>query len=149
MPFAWIPISLTNFFNVSTLEREVSEAEGLNGTGLSFLTNTKQLFGGSVLRMQCHSFCPQEQMTDSDSYLLCFPFQSYKQKLIFSLFHLRICIFMYSKYSSVFQAQFQLNWPLLPGIPLQQRRIKIFIFLVSGVCRRCFQAASNIDQCAL
>ncbi|POI34176.1 hypothetical protein CIB84_002072, partial [Bambusicola thoracicus] len=32
MPFAWIPLSLTNFFNVSTLEREVSEAEGLNGT---------------------------------------------------------------------------------------------------------------------
>uniref|UniRef100_A0A803WDI0 Dedicator of cytokinesis 8 n=1 Tax=Ficedula albicollis TaxID=59894 RepID=A0A803WDI0_FICAL len=28
MPFAWIPISLTNFFNVSTLEREIQEAEG-------------------------------------------------------------------------------------------------------------------------
>uniref|UniRef100_A0A803V7J3 Dedicator of cytokinesis 8 n=1 Tax=Ficedula albicollis TaxID=59894 RepID=A0A803V7J3_FICAL len=25
MPFAWIPISLTNFFNVSTLEREIQE----------------------------------------------------------------------------------------------------------------------------
>lgn len=56
MPFAWIPISLTNFFNVSTLEREVSEAEGLNGTCLSFLTNTKQLFSGSVLRKQFHLF---------------------------------------------------------------------------------------------
>uniref|UniRef100_A0A8C3UU18 Dedicator of cytokinesis 8 n=1 Tax=Catharus ustulatus TaxID=91951 RepID=A0A8C3UU18_CATUS len=32
MPFAWIPISLTNFFNVSTLEREIQETEGLNGT---------------------------------------------------------------------------------------------------------------------
>uniref|UniRef100_A0A8C8BKR3 Dedicator of cytokinesis 8 n=1 Tax=Otus sunia TaxID=257818 RepID=A0A8C8BKR3_9STRI len=31
MPFAWIPISLTNFFNLSTLEREIPEAEGLNG----------------------------------------------------------------------------------------------------------------------
>ncbi|NWY01652.1 DOCK8 protein, partial [Nothoprocta ornata] len=33
MPFAWIPISLTNFFNVSTLEREPPETEGLNGKG--------------------------------------------------------------------------------------------------------------------
>ncbi|KGL80696.1 Dedicator of cytokinesis protein 8, partial [Tinamus guttatus] len=33
MPFAWIPISLTNFFNVSTLERELPETEGLNGKG--------------------------------------------------------------------------------------------------------------------
>ncbi|XP_054034501.1 dedicator of cytokinesis protein 8 [Dryobates pubescens] len=33
MPFAWIPISLTNFFNLSTLEREMPEAEGLNGKG--------------------------------------------------------------------------------------------------------------------
>ncbi|XP_071435974.1 dedicator of cytokinesis protein 8 isoform X2 [Pithys albifrons albifrons] len=33
MPFAWIPISLTNFFNLSTLEREISETEGLNGKG--------------------------------------------------------------------------------------------------------------------
>uniref|UniRef100_A0A8C3UR56 Dedicator of cytokinesis 8 n=1 Tax=Catharus ustulatus TaxID=91951 RepID=A0A8C3UR56_CATUS len=32
MPFAWIPISLTNFFNVSTLEREIQETEGLNAT---------------------------------------------------------------------------------------------------------------------
>ncbi|XP_053859197.1 dedicator of cytokinesis protein 8 isoform X1 [Vidua macroura] len=31
MPFAWIPISLSNFFNLSTLEREIQEAEGLNG----------------------------------------------------------------------------------------------------------------------
>ncbi|NWW06375.1 DOCK8 protein, partial [Oreocharis arfaki] len=35
MPFAWIPISLTNFFNLSTLEREVQEGEGLNGKGSS------------------------------------------------------------------------------------------------------------------
>uniref|UniRef100_A0A8C0V789 Dedicator of cytokinesis 8 n=1 Tax=Cyanistes caeruleus TaxID=156563 RepID=A0A8C0V789_CYACU len=35
MPFAWIPISLTNFFNLSTLEREIQEAEGLNGKGSS------------------------------------------------------------------------------------------------------------------
>ncbi|XP_053911097.1 dedicator of cytokinesis protein 8 isoform X1 [Cuculus canorus] len=33
MPFAWIPISLTNFFSLSTLEREIPEAEGLNGKG--------------------------------------------------------------------------------------------------------------------
>ncbi|KAM8792920.1 dedicator of cytokinesis protein 8 [Eudromia elegans] len=33
MPFAWIPISLTNFFNVSTLERELPETEGVNGKG--------------------------------------------------------------------------------------------------------------------
>ncbi|XP_050800210.1 dedicator of cytokinesis protein 8 isoform X1 [Gopherus flavomarginatus] len=33
MPFAWAPISLTNFFNFSTLEREMSEAESLNGKG--------------------------------------------------------------------------------------------------------------------
>ncbi|NXU09160.1 DOCK8 protein, partial [Pardalotus punctatus] len=33
MPFAWIPISLTNFFNLATLEREIPEAEGLNGKG--------------------------------------------------------------------------------------------------------------------
>uniref|UniRef100_A0A8V5GB65 Uncharacterized protein n=1 Tax=Melopsittacus undulatus TaxID=13146 RepID=A0A8V5GB65_MELUD len=32
MPFAWIPISLTNVFNLSTLEREIPETEGLNGT---------------------------------------------------------------------------------------------------------------------
>uniref|UniRef100_A0A663FIQ5 Dedicator of cytokinesis 8 n=1 Tax=Aquila chrysaetos chrysaetos TaxID=223781 RepID=A0A663FIQ5_AQUCH len=31
MPFAWIPIGLANFFNLSTLEREIPEAEGLNG----------------------------------------------------------------------------------------------------------------------
>uniref|UniRef100_A0A663N894 Dedicator of cytokinesis C/D N-terminal domain-containing protein n=1 Tax=Athene cunicularia TaxID=194338 RepID=A0A663N894_ATHCN len=35
MPFAWIPISLTNFFNLSTLEREIPEAEGLNGRSTS------------------------------------------------------------------------------------------------------------------
>ncbi|XP_009989682.1 PREDICTED: dedicator of cytokinesis protein 8-like, partial [Tauraco erythrolophus] len=35
MPFAWIPISLTNFFNLSTLEREIPEAEGLNGRSAS------------------------------------------------------------------------------------------------------------------
>ncbi|NXO30638.1 DOCK8 protein, partial [Cisticola juncidis] len=35
MPFAWIPISLANVFNVSTLEREIQEAEGLNGKGSS------------------------------------------------------------------------------------------------------------------
>ncbi|NWS41865.1 DOCK8 protein, partial [Probosciger aterrimus] len=33
MPFAWIPISLTNVFNLSTLEREIPETEGLNGKG--------------------------------------------------------------------------------------------------------------------
>ncbi|NXI27333.1 DOCK8 protein, partial [Sterrhoptilus dennistouni] len=35
MPFAWIPICLANFFNLSTLEREIQEAEGLNGKGSS------------------------------------------------------------------------------------------------------------------
>ncbi|NWR21590.1 DOCK8 protein, partial [Emberiza fucata] len=35
MPFAWIPISLASFFNFSTLEREIQEAEGLNGKGSS------------------------------------------------------------------------------------------------------------------
>uniref|UniRef100_A0A8C3USL8 Dedicator of cytokinesis 8 n=1 Tax=Catharus ustulatus TaxID=91951 RepID=A0A8C3USL8_CATUS len=41
MPFAWIPISLTNFFNVSTLEREIQETEGLNGTCLTFLSESQ------------------------------------------------------------------------------------------------------------
>ncbi|XP_019373203.1 PREDICTED: dedicator of cytokinesis protein 8 isoform X1 [Gavialis gangeticus] len=31
MPFAWVPISLANFFNISTLEREITEAENMNG----------------------------------------------------------------------------------------------------------------------
>ncbi|NXD05348.1 DOCK8 protein, partial [Certhia familiaris] len=35
MPFAWIPISLADCFNLSTLEREIQEAEGLNGKGFS------------------------------------------------------------------------------------------------------------------
>uniref|UniRef100_A0A663FKU7 Dedicator of cytokinesis 8 n=2 Tax=Accipitrinae TaxID=8955 RepID=A0A663FKU7_AQUCH len=35
MPFAWIPIGLANFFNLSTLEREIPEAEGLNGRSTS------------------------------------------------------------------------------------------------------------------
>ncbi|XP_061484809.1 dedicator of cytokinesis protein 8 isoform X2 [Rhineura floridana] len=33
MPFAWIPISLANFFSVSTLERDIAELEVLNGKG--------------------------------------------------------------------------------------------------------------------
>uniref|UniRef100_A0A8D0GRX6 Dedicator of cytokinesis C/D N-terminal domain-containing protein n=1 Tax=Sphenodon punctatus TaxID=8508 RepID=A0A8D0GRX6_SPHPU len=33
MPFAWASISLTSFFNSSTLEREVLEAENFNGKG--------------------------------------------------------------------------------------------------------------------
>uniref|UniRef100_A0A8C3XW07 Dedicator of cytokinesis 8 n=1 Tax=Chelydra serpentina TaxID=8475 RepID=A0A8C3XW07_CHESE len=33
MPFAWAPISLTNFFNFSTLEREMSETERKGTTG--------------------------------------------------------------------------------------------------------------------
>ncbi|KAL8203232.1 UNVERIFIED_CONTAM: Dedicator of cytokinesis protein 8, partial [Gekko kuhli] len=33
MPFAWIPINLANFFNISTLERDVAELEVLNGRG--------------------------------------------------------------------------------------------------------------------
>uniref|UniRef100_A0A8B9GCI5 Dedicator of cytokinesis 8 n=1 Tax=Amazona collaria TaxID=241587 RepID=A0A8B9GCI5_9PSIT len=32
MPFAWIPISLTNVFNLSTLEREIPETEGKGST---------------------------------------------------------------------------------------------------------------------
>ncbi|XP_063036087.1 dedicator of cytokinesis protein 8 isoform X1 [Melospiza melodia melodia] len=35
MPFAWIPISLASYFNFSTFEREMQEAEGLNGKGSS------------------------------------------------------------------------------------------------------------------
>ncbi|XP_065513982.1 dedicator of cytokinesis protein 8 [Caloenas nicobarica] len=35
MPFAWIPVALTSFFNLSTLEREIPEAEGLNGRSTS------------------------------------------------------------------------------------------------------------------
>lgn len=31
MPFAWAPISLASFFNVSTLEREVADAEPVTG----------------------------------------------------------------------------------------------------------------------
>uniref|UniRef100_A0A8C3URS3 Dedicator of cytokinesis 8 n=1 Tax=Catharus ustulatus TaxID=91951 RepID=A0A8C3URS3_CATUS len=45
MPFAWIPISLTNFFNVSTLEREIQETEGLNGTCLTFLRQNDSSVG--------------------------------------------------------------------------------------------------------
>ncbi|XP_053148937.1 dedicator of cytokinesis protein 8 isoform X2 [Hemicordylus capensis] len=33
MPFAWVPISLANFFNISTLERDIAELEILNGKG--------------------------------------------------------------------------------------------------------------------
>ncbi|XP_062985366.1 dedicator of cytokinesis protein 8 [Elgaria multicarinata webbii] len=35
MPFAWIPISLANFFNISTLERDIAELDVLNGKGSS------------------------------------------------------------------------------------------------------------------
>lgn len=31
MPFAWAPISLTSFFNVSTLEREVTDVDSMVG----------------------------------------------------------------------------------------------------------------------
>lgn len=31
MPFAWVPINLANFFNISSLERDVAELEVLNG----------------------------------------------------------------------------------------------------------------------
>lgn len=31
MPFAWAPISLTSFFNVSTLDREVTDVESMVG----------------------------------------------------------------------------------------------------------------------
>uniref|UniRef100_A0A8C3TAK6 Dedicator of cytokinesis 8 n=1 Tax=Chelydra serpentina TaxID=8475 RepID=A0A8C3TAK6_CHESE len=43
MPFAWAPISLTNFFNFSTLEREMSETESLNGNSLNILINAIRL----------------------------------------------------------------------------------------------------------
>ncbi|XP_028910927.1 dedicator of cytokinesis protein 8 isoform X3 [Ornithorhynchus anatinus] len=33
MPFAWVPISLSSFFSVSTLEREITEVETMNGKG--------------------------------------------------------------------------------------------------------------------
>ncbi|XP_077200985.1 dedicator of cytokinesis protein 8 isoform X3 [Paroedura picta] len=33
MPFAWVPINLANFFNISTLERDGAELEVLNGRG--------------------------------------------------------------------------------------------------------------------
>ncbi|KAJ6669596.1 hypothetical protein lerEdw1_000145 [Lerista edwardsae] len=33
MPFAWVPISLANVFNISTLERDIAELEILNGRG--------------------------------------------------------------------------------------------------------------------
>uniref|UniRef100_A0ABM5FS84 Dedicator of cytokinesis protein 8 isoform X2 n=1 Tax=Pogona vitticeps TaxID=103695 RepID=A0ABM5FS84_9SAUR len=33
MPFAWVPISLANFFNISTLERDIAEVDVLNGKG--------------------------------------------------------------------------------------------------------------------
>uniref|UniRef100_A0A8D2L2D0 Dedicator of cytokinesis 8 n=1 Tax=Varanus komodoensis TaxID=61221 RepID=A0A8D2L2D0_VARKO len=33
MPFAWASISLANFFNISTLERDIAEVEVLNGKG--------------------------------------------------------------------------------------------------------------------
>lgn len=31
MPFAWAPISLASFFNVSTLDREVTDVESMVG----------------------------------------------------------------------------------------------------------------------
>lgn len=31
MPFAWAPISLASFFNVSTLEREAADVESMSG----------------------------------------------------------------------------------------------------------------------
>lgn len=31
MPFAWAPISLTSFFNVSTLDREVTDVDSMVG----------------------------------------------------------------------------------------------------------------------
>lgn len=39
MPFAWIPISLANFFNISTLERDIAELEILNGELIYILVN--------------------------------------------------------------------------------------------------------------
>lgn len=96
MPFAWIPISLTNFFNLSTLEREISEAEGLNGSCLTFLmpsdssvglcTGNNVIYSGikSELQIQIH-------VSATNNY-----------NLIHSLSHLCIFIFMYAKYSSTF-----------------------------------------------
>lgn len=36
MPFAWAPISLTSFFNVSTLDREVTDVESMVGKIFSY-----------------------------------------------------------------------------------------------------------------
>lgn len=55
MPFAWIPISLTNFFNVSTLEREIQETEGLNGTCLTFLRQNDSSVGLGIRNNVIHS----------------------------------------------------------------------------------------------
>ncbi|NXG40960.1 DOCK8 protein, partial [Psilopogon haemacephalus] len=58
MPFAWIPISLTNFFNLSTLEREVPEAEGLNGRKGS--ANDKRAAGLQARRLSERSLGLEE-----------------------------------------------------------------------------------------
>lgn len=79
MPFAWIPICLANFFNLSTLEREIQEAEGLNGTCLTFLSKAKLLFSRTGYRKQCYSLWHQKWITYSKSCLVSFPFQSCKQ----------------------------------------------------------------------
>ncbi|OWK62736.1 Dedicator of cytokinesis protein 8 [Lonchura striata] len=55
MPFAWIPISLSNFFNISTLEREIQEAEGLNGTCLTFLRQNDSSAGLNIGNNVIHS----------------------------------------------------------------------------------------------
>ncbi|XP_030322741.1 dedicator of cytokinesis protein 8 [Calypte anna] len=59
MPFAWIPISLTNFFNLSTIEREIAEAEGLNGKGS---TSDKRTTLSQARRF------PDRSLSSEDSY---------------------------------------------------------------------------------
>ncbi|NXD26640.1 DOCK8 protein, partial [Spelaeornis formosus] len=55
MPFAWIPISLSNFFNLSTLEREIQEAEGLNGKGSSSDKKATLLQARRLSERNCNS----------------------------------------------------------------------------------------------
>uniref|UniRef100_A0A8C9MLF3 Dedicator of cytokinesis 8 n=1 Tax=Serinus canaria TaxID=9135 RepID=A0A8C9MLF3_SERCA len=72
MPFAWIPISLTNFFNLSTLEREIPEVEGLNGTCLTFLRQNDSSVGLAsnfkTISLTLNTFFKQEgdRLSDED-----------------------------------------------------------------------------------
>uniref|UniRef100_A0A8B9GF97 Dedicator of cytokinesis 8 n=1 Tax=Amazona collaria TaxID=241587 RepID=A0A8B9GF97_9PSIT len=67
MPFAWIPISLTNVFNLSTLEREIPETEGLNERSLS-LEDSSPVSNFKTVSLTLSTFFKQEgdRLSDED-----------------------------------------------------------------------------------